>query len=224
MNCAEVQKEMLERLVAREGTISTESNVHRQCCAVCREYYEAQSDLFRSIDHTLGLIANSSVPPSLLPGIRARVGEQAAPRFVNFRGWALTVLVTSALAIIALMSFWNRPRPSLESPGLARQSAPQRSESTPTVAAVTRPPRKPAARLARPRVASAPSVVVEQPTQEVIVLSEEREAFARFASTVSENRAMALALTHPAQPEDESAKEIALLKIESVTVKPLELN
>jgi hypothetical protein len=57
---------------------------------------------------------------------------------------------------------------------------------------------------------------------EVIILSEEQRAFAKFVADVPEEPAVALALNHPSPPPADSSSEIALLQIDSLEVKPLE--
>jgi len=221
MNCNKAQQAIIDSLAAGESTLPTEIARHEQSCAACRNYYEAQSRLFRSIDQGVGAIANSSVPASLLPVIRSRFDEQAALARLGILGWPLTALAASALAVIALAIFWHRPRPTQPAYEV-RQLATEAAKVEPLVAATPKVSKKSERRLSEPRVSSAPSVAVDDWTQEVMVLPEEREAFARFVAQVPKNPAVALALTRPAPKENEAPVEIALLTIRPLEVKSLE--
>jgi hypothetical protein len=57
---------------------------------------------------------------------------------------------------------------------------------------------------------------------EVLVLAEERAAFARFVSDLPEERDVAVALTRQEADGNDKTVEIALLRIDELDVKPLE--
>jgi hypothetical protein len=224
MSCKEHRQAILDSLAAGVDTLPAAVNQHLPSCTACRDYYEAQSDLFCSIDNAVGLIANSPVPPSLLPTIRTRVVDQAAFRPLRSHGWPLTAFAMSTLAIIALVFFWNRPRLIPRAPDVARQTVSERNEAVSTVGAVTPPSLGPPPRISNLRVLPIPPATAEEPAQEVIVLPEEREAFTRFVSRMPYAPDTALALTRPAEARNESPVEIALLRIDTLRVEPLDRN
>jgi len=226
MNCKQIQQGILERLAAGESILPLQFLTHQQSCADCRNYYERQIVLFHSMEQGLGRIANSPVPPSLLPVVRARLDGQAAVRSFRLFGWPMAALTTSALVAAAFGLFWHRPRPVPPAPEIAQTSTPIQNSiaqnSTAPIPPEAKTTRKTPHHVGRPHDRSITSAAAEEATPYVMVLAEEREAFSRFIAQVPENPAAALALTHPAPQGDESPVEIASLKIESLEVRPLE--
>ena len=227
MNCKQIQQEILDRLAAGESVLPWELLAHQHSCSLCRRYFESQLALFRSMEQGLGVIANSPVPPSLLPVVRARLDEQATARPFRFFDWPMAALTASALVAVALMLFWYRPRPVQPAAEVAYTATPKQSDITQNSTAPIPPEvpvttRKTLHHLGKPHERSTALVAAEAPTLEVVVLAEEREAFSRFIAQVPENPAVVLALTHPAPQAGESPVEIASLKIDILEVKPLE--
>ena len=228
MNCKQIQKEILDRLAAGESNLPGELMVHQRSCSGCRDYHEAQRALFGSIDQALEVVANSSAPPSLLPNIRARLEDRAARHWFGFRNRPLAASVAAALVAVALMLFWLRSKqPVNRTSEVASAIAPYRTAApTSDTPAAPVPPRHFEARLhpaTKPRSLTISTMVSEQePAPEVMVLSEEREAFAHFVAQVPERPEVALALTRPAAAAPEPLAEIALLQIEFLEMKPLD--
>jgi hypothetical protein len=226
MNCQQFQEEILNGFAAGDSETPAKSLAHRLQCSECRRYYEAQLVLFGSIEQGLGRIVNVPVPPSLLPVVRARLEQRTAPRFSRHYGWTLATVACTALAAVAFAFFWHRPQPISPGPEITQGATVGQSivERHPALAVpeVANTVRKAPAQLVKHHEQPATPESAEQPTSEVIVLAEEREAFSRFLAQVPENPAMAAALTRPAPKENESAVEIALLKIDTLEVKPLE--
>ena len=71
---------------------------HLAECADCRAAFEQERSLFASIDASLQIAANADVPASLLPGVRARLDEESAPR----RIWATNWLVLASAAVLVV--------------------------------------------------------------------------------------------------------------------------
>ena len=73
---------------------------HLASCASCRAVFAEEQSLFASIDAGLHATANATVPPSLLPRVRASLEEISVPR----RTWLSNgfVLATATLAVLAL--------------------------------------------------------------------------------------------------------------------------
>ena len=227
MSCKQVQQQILARLAAGESLLPVELVAHLQSCPACRDYDKVQRLLFRSIDQGLGVIANSTVPPSLLPAVRARLDEQATIRATRFLGWPFAALGAATLLVVTLLLFWHRPsQPSSSAPEVARVATPEPSvrqrHAAPVSVGVAKPTRKTSHRSETPRAPSPTAEPLAEPALEVIVLPEEREALARFIAQVPDNPAALLALTRPVFQENESAVEIALLTIKPLEVKPLE--
>jgi hypothetical protein len=66
------------------------------------------------------------------------------------------------------------------------------------------------------------SIPAHSSAPEVLVLPEEQQAFRRFVSDISKDRASANALVSAAPDSGDGPVEIALLAIENVEIKPLE--
>lgn len=224
MNCALVQKQIVDSLAAEQTLLPAEVALHLKNCPACQACYEEQRRLFRSLGTSLEALANAEVPPSLLPRVRARVEGQPPSRRVGFYGWSFASI---AVAAILLLSFgWIRHRPA-SNPALANVTAEIARTVIPEpvkpVAVAEAPEVTAAARVRAKRPGPRPSIpVATESATEVIVLPEERAAFARFVAQVPEDPAVALALTHPAPNGNQAPIEIALLTIKPLDVKPLE--
>ena len=124
MNCEQIQQEIRDHFAAGEPAIPARLMTHQESCSECRDYFQSHASLFRAIDQGLSSIANSPVPPSLLPAVRARLAGQPAGHSFRFHGWPLAALATAALVVVFAF-FWHRPT--------------QRDKAVPDVARVTAP-------------------------------------------------------------------------------------
>jgi hypothetical protein len=77
---------------------------HLAGCLGCRAALAEEQSLFASIDAGLHVAANAEVPVSLLPRVRARLDEEAAPR----RSWATNWLVLASAAVMVAVFFTAR--------------------------------------------------------------------------------------------------------------------
>jgi hypothetical protein len=75
---------------------------HLAACADCRAAFEQERSLFASIDAGLHAAANTDVPVSLLPRVRARLDEEPAPRRVWATNWF--VLASAAVMVVAFFA------------------------------------------------------------------------------------------------------------------------
>jgi hypothetical protein len=220
MNCEQYQETILESLGSGADRLPPEVAAHRQACPACRELYEKHARLYRSIDAGLCSMVNQQVPPSLLPGLRARLGQQRLARRAWIPSWSFAFAVAAVAILAVSVGYFRRPpesHPNLPEGGLVgRQFG---DNSVPGV----KPPRQvlvpSPSRVHKGASSPAPS----EAAPEVIVLAEERQAFAKFVAELPEETDLALALTRPAPPAVDAPVEIALLEIESLEVKPLEV-
>ncbi|MGB7845299.1 MAG: hypothetical protein WBL63_06765 [Candidatus Acidiferrum sp.] len=223
MNCQQCQERILESLAVSTDAFPSEVAAHRQACPVCREFYDQQASLFRSIDTGLHAIANQVMPPSLAPGLRARLDKEQLPRRVWIPSWSFAIIVAVVAVLAVSVGYIRRPRQiHRDTPEIA--SVAPRNAGNP-VTALQPPPKSVIASPSRAhnRTSSAASLPTpSEAAHEVIVLAEEREAFAKFVAELPEERDVALALTRPAPTAEDVPVEIALLQIESLEVKPME--
>jgi hypothetical protein len=223
MNCQQCREKMLESLAAGEAQLARELSAHQQCCPICRQYYEMQSCLFRSMDAGLLAAANEEIPPSLMPAVRARLEEQPVPGHAWPPSWSF--IPVAAVALLAVGISYVRDRPKSQSRFSENVSVASRSLANaerpvlPSEKSVTAAPRRKHKLASSTTLSSAAS----EAAPEVIVLAEERQAFARFVAKLPEERGVALALTRPAPVVQDDSVEIALMQIDSLEVKPLEL-
>jgi len=214
MNCKQCQEEILESLAAGAADLAPAILDHRNSCTECSEFYKAQWDLFRSLDDGLRSLANQPVPPSLFPRVRTRMDEQPVGRRLWTPAWGFAATITVVLLLFGVSREFhtavNHPNISDDSPAV--------SQTVVNPAPVLAPIQQPTKDSANHQV-SLPALSTAAP--EVIVLAEEREAFARFVAEVPENRETTLALTQPAHAAASDLRDIALLRIEELDLKPL---
>lgn len=217
MNCQTCQEKIVQALAAATPVLPPEVAAHRNSCRSCAEFYETQHKLFVSIDAGLHSLVNQPLPPSLLPRVRSRLDEELYAQ----AAWLpiLKLAASPAIAVLALTVAYNlhaprTPSPPTQHPSVATRRNNPEPPPSPLLPAPTKVLPAPAV---RPH--TKPSDATSSP--EVIVLAEEREAFARFVSEVPDDAAVAVALTRPAEPEGADPVEIALLQIEPLQVQPL---
>jgi hypothetical protein len=97
MSC-ENYKDALTEAAASGATPQGELRAHLAECASCREAFAQEQSLFAAIDDGLHTSANTEVPPSLLPRVRAAADELAvAPQRWGSSWFALAGAAAAAL-------------------------------------------------------------------------------------------------------------------------------
>ena len=222
MNCKQYQERILTSLLASEVRLPRELIAHQQECAVCREFFEAQTSLFRAMDAGLQAMVNQEIPPSLIAGVRARLDEGQVPGRAWFPTGSFALVAAVAILIVGIGYVGHRTKSQArfsESASVTSHSVanPERPVP-PALSSMTAPPHR-KLKIAGPRTFS-PTAPEAAP--EVIVHAEERQAFAKFVAEIPEERDVALALARPAPVVQGDPVEIALMQIDSLEVKPLE--
>ena len=220
MNCQRCQEKIAETLAAGISVLPPDIAAHHSSCATCSAFYAAQQSIFQSIDTGLRSLVNQPVPASLLPSVRSRLNESPASGNVSIPGWSVAVVTAVALlaASLGFSSRWHS------------RSGANSAENRATVSRNIDQPQSPAqAQIELPKEVSLPTnqkrAAVHSPVTsmpEVIVLAEERRAFAEFVAEVPEEPSVAMALTRPSPSSADEPLEIALLRIDGLEVKPLE--
>jgi hypothetical protein len=193
-------------------------------CLDCRAAFQQEQSLFSSIDSGLGAVANSDVPASLLPRVRAGLDEAARTQRRWFQPW---IFAAASVALGLAVFQFTRPQhsrldnqakqtpqvPISEAPG--KNAGPQISRlAAQIVSSNTNKQQTPAHSTLLRLVASS------QP--EVLVPADEREAFARFVATLRERSDVAVALATPALPTKGEPGDLKPLQINGLEIKPLE--
>jgi hypothetical protein len=95
-------KDALIEAVASGVQPQGELRAHLDACAACHATFAQELTLFSSIDAGLHVTANAEVPASLLPRVRARLDEAAAPRHRWMPQWC--ALASAALVVVAFFA------------------------------------------------------------------------------------------------------------------------
>jgi hypothetical protein len=227
MNCRTAREKITESF-AGEAVLPREAFVHRENCAECGAFYERESKLFESMKESLESLVNRPVPAFLLPRVRAEFDELPGRRALWAPGWSFAAVAAGVVLALTLVFVWRHPAQHSAVADLAVPrlgEAPSRIDEAPAsggetlVARNEMPDKK-----VEPRGSEAAVYPhrLKPVAPEVIVLAEEREAFARFLAGRPDLNVKTVALTHAAAQQDDVPAEIALLEIKDVDVKPLE--
>ena len=222
MNCEGYRDRLIDGLARGENSLGGEVAGHLRTCAECKKFYEAQAHLFGAIDAGVRTMVNETVPVSLLPGVRVRVAEAGVPQRSTWNfAWGFAAVGVAAVMVIGFGLL--RPDPEKADRVTAGVSAFTQSVRQDALAAPVQSQVSAAAPKRRQLKIKRVAVPEDgEAKPEVLVLAEERAAFARFVSDLPEQTDVAVALTQPAADGNDKAVEIALLQIDELDVKPLE--
>jgi anti-sigma factor RsiW len=218
MNCEQSQKGILDALAAGEAKLPGAVAAHQQDCAACQAYYESQVMLFRQLEEGLTAIANEEVPASLLPRVRARLDEEPSQRYSWMPAWGMAAIAAVILGVSLgfVLRQPKHPAVLLENVPMAARGAENPVPGAQSPRTVVTPSLNQVHEHRRTSAAVAKS---SEAVPEVIVLPEERAAFAKF---VGQQQEVTLALAHAAPANDDLPVEIASLEIEGLEMKPLD--
>ena len=214
MNCQSAKEQITDMLAAGSVELTRDLTGHVQSCPGCGTFYARQAEMFRAMESGLSAMANEPVPVSLLPRVRARLEARASSR-----KWLFQVLTASAVAAVILLAVYV-PRGTKRPPSVAVKEVPATRQEAPTppelrldqiAVSVAAPRREP--RVAHKKTGRLPDTTQTTAGSGVIVLGEEREAFARFVAELPEKRDVAMALTRPAPQSKAQALEISPLQV-----------
>jgi hypothetical protein len=218
-------REALTEAAATDSAPSRELRSHLAACASCRAAFTEQQHLFAAIDTGLRASANTDVPPSFLPRVRASLEKISDLQ----RRWTPFLIFAAASAAIVLMVFIaTRPRHAM-SDTQARQvfSAPPREKPETSARSEANGTRAIAASShsyrAEPLRNSPPANSASSSQFEVLVPPEEREALARFISLQPERTELVIAVVAPARDDKDMLLNVKPLEIAELAVAPLEV-
>ena len=120
-------KDALMDAAASGAAPSGELRAHLSECASCRAAFDEEQSLYAAIDSGLHAGANAGVPPSLLPRVRAELGDVtvASPR-LSSSWFALAGAAVAGVAFfLVATTHQNNPRPAPANLVGNRTSAPQ---------------------------------------------------------------------------------------------------
>ncbi|MGB2632542.1 MAG: hypothetical protein WAM58_01280 [Candidatus Acidiferrum sp.] len=222
MNCQQCQQKILDSLAAGESRLAIEVAVHENSCEACSQFLAAQLHLFRSLEIGLRSLVNAPVPASLLPGVRARMEQEPVSRYAAIPRWSFVAVAAAAILAVSAAYVLRHSANRLHLPQTISAPASQTAANPETS---TTPLRESPTLFTPPASTRVIRARPSPPDPQVIVSTEERQAYAKFVAEAPEQEADTLALAPSGQPVPEAAEdpaEIALLQIESLEVKPLE--
>ena len=222
MNCTRVQKEITNSFVVGDCVYSSEVSGHLKACASCREFYGLQQILFRSLEDGLRAIANHPVPAAFLPRVQSGLEKAASEQHSRNPDWRLALLAAAAVLALGLFAVWHRLEQPAVLPGIAEQAPMPTGHPSFAKPSLANPPSSAPSRPHERRKTPKAFVPSHDSSPEVIVLTEERLAFAKFVAQLPQERDVALALTNPAPPARDIPVEVALLEIKQLHLPPLE--
>ena len=222
MNCQEARQKIMESFAAGETVLSAELSAHTNSCVACREFCQKEEALFGSIDLELRAWTNSQVPPSLLAGLRTRLEQEASPRSSWNPGWRFALLAAASVLVVSFVLLRHHPsrRAGLENARVTPRETVAPARVAPPAESLEKSHASPSVHR---QVVPVRREQVSVPGPEVLVLAEEREAFARFVATLPEHTEVAMALANPAPPQKDIPVEVTLLQIDELHLRPLAL-
>jgi hypothetical protein len=107
MSCTHYKNTLIEA-AASGAELQGDLRAHLAECSDCRAAFEQERSLFASIDAGLHVTANAEMPASLLPRVRVRLDEVAAPRRIWASNWvAFASAAVIIVAFFAARSLWR---------------------------------------------------------------------------------------------------------------------
>ena len=221
-------KNALVEAASSGATPNGEMRAHLAECASCRDTFAEEQSLFSTIDSGLHDVANSEVPPSLLPRVRASLDEAPSRRF----RWVQPLVFASAgvaLAFVVFLLARSRHAPgenaAKQRPIVPAAIAPATSKN-PEVISTADGYIAPAhgAHTFAARNSTVPHSVASGDL-EVLVPPDEREGLAKLVATLNEHGDVVASLL--AKVPEKAVKKDGLesldpLQIPDIEIKPLD--
>jgi len=224
MNCQNARQQITDTLAAGQLELAAELTLHVQACAGCREFYTQQAELFRAMGSGLSVMVNLPMPASLLPNVRARLGETEAGR-----RWLPVLLPAAAVLVIACILAVPLLRRSKVSNGAPVASAPVAGHQEPRISQPEKKPLEQAAVSPAPRPKPVRSVQrkasprSDESASLPVVLVDPRESagFAQLAAMVYRQPELGKALLEPVELPAEVSMAIAPLRVPDLEIESL---
>jgi anti-sigma factor RsiW len=227
MSCERIRENLIDAIAAGEPEFSAELARHLLSCDGCRAFYETEARLFLSMEKGIRTIVDQLVPISLLPRVRERLDESAAPRkWIYALVPVAALLVFAALAAAPSMRHWFETAEGRVASVRNKATAAAKNEALsamPDTGMVAS--RSVVSNSSRRSLKThlAPPAKKEAEVLEVLVGEDELRGLALLSSTVYRKPEIANALLHPIIPAEESTQPIVLQKIVPLEVAGLEI-
>jgi hypothetical protein len=230
MICDHYKQALLE-LAARGAEPDPQLLAHLQACSSCRSAFENERGLFASIDSCLRSSADTEIPSSFIPTVRAQLQRESpagqGARITNPLFW----LPASAAAAIILFIFASQDRQVKPQP-TGEQFATERIES-PVATATTLA--SPSAATTAPMTAAvgkrfASKAIIrsdKNPVRasssgpEILVPRDQEILLARYADQFRRHHQSSATLLTEVAPDQTDQLQVPLIQIAELEVKPL---
>ena len=226
MTCHHYKQALLE-LAAAGVEPSPELSAHLQACSSCHSTFENERSLLASIDSCLSSSANSEIPSSFIPTLRARLQRESpaaqAARITNPLFW----LPAIAAAAIILFIFASRGRQVKAQP-TAEHFATERPESPVASASPSQSSTAPITAAVGKRFATkAINTLDKNPVRasssasEILVPPDQEILLARYADQFRRHNQSSATLLPEVTPDQTDQLQVPLIQIAELEVKPL---
>jgi hypothetical protein len=223
MPCEHYKDSLVEAAATGAGP-QGELRAHLAACASCRTAYAEEQSVFASIDTGLRKIANTEIPISLLPRVRAALDEEST---LPHR-WMQPLVFASASVLFVLVIFLvarpHRAGPydlAKQTPGIPAHEASTAATRHENAGSGVQVISSNTSHSQSKRNSTLPySVASSQP--EVLVPSTELEGYALLLSTLHANPDVSRALADKIQEGQETSLVTKPIEIALLEVKPLE--
>jgi hypothetical protein len=223
MSCEKYQDALIDLVASGAEPVGVVRS-HLEGCASCRSYLEREHVLFATIECGVRQTTNAPLPASLLQRFEARLAQETPAKPAPRLNW-----IYAASAVLALIGFTlliQRPRTAPER--IVSREMPEVSVQEKGVAGERLVvPALPSLPVSKRNDRQNPQTLqpVAQPAlsegPQVLVSSEERNAFARFISRVAERREVAIALVSPPPESVTNSLNVEDLQISWLEIEPL---
>jgi hypothetical protein len=198
---------------------------HLERCASCRSYLERERVLFATIDCGVRQTTNAPLPTSLLQRFEARLAQETPAKLGRRLNWIF--VASAAVALLAFTLLILRPRTAPERivsrvmPEVSVQEKGPIGEKRGALALSLLPVTKRNVRQRNPRPTQPVARMAVSEGPEVLVSSEEHDAFAGFISRVAGRREVAIALVSPSPESVTKPLKVEDLQIGRLEIEPL---
>ncbi len=225
MPCEKYQDALID-LAAGGSEVISAVREHLNVCASCRSYLEQEQVLFASVDSGVRQTINAPLPASLLQRFQPRLAQETSVKLAPRMNWTYAAVAAFALVGLTLLILGPQSTPerraSKDSPEMFVEenaaagptlSAPLPLSFPPGTSRAVRRTSQTTQPLTRPARIEGPQILVSP---------EERDAFARFISNVSERKELAAALVSPSPEKETEALKVEALQISWLEIEPLQ--
>jgi len=230
MICNHYKQASLE-VAARGAEPDPQLLAHLQACSSCRSAFESERSLLGSIDACLRSSANSEIPSSFIPTVRAQLQQESpaaqGERITNPLLWLPAIAATA----IILFIFASQDR-RVKSQPTDEQFATKRIESPVATATTAASPSQvttaPISAVVGKRFASKATIKpdkkpvrVSGSDPEILVPPDQEILLARYADQFRQHHQSSATLLTEVAPDQTAQLQVPLIQIAELEVKPL---